>query len=88
MSYDVWLEADLGGPESIQIDDNVNHTSNTVQMWREAGCDLSEQHGREARVVIPLLRAAIADISARRDFLQRILKLCERAPLAKLVVSQ
>ena len=64
MSYDVWLEADLGGPEPVTIDSNINHTSNTSQMWRDAGADIAEMHGKTASECLPDLQAAIADISA------------------------
>ena len=43
MSYDVWMEANLGGPSPYTIDPGINHTSNTSGMWREAGCDLDRK---------------------------------------------
>lgn len=37
MSYDIWLEADLGGPEPIVIGNlDWNYTSNCAPMWRKA----------------------------------------------------
>jgi hypothetical protein len=47
MSYDIWLEADLGGPEPLHLD-SWNYTSNCAAMWRAAGADLSEFHDRPA----------------------------------------
>lgn len=61
MSYDIWLEADLGGPEPSQIlHDHWNCTSNVAPMWRRAGADLADFHGRTAGECRPLLAAAIA----------------------------
>lgn len=61
MSYDVWLTIDTGGREPVSVWE-ANHTSNTAAMWRKAGCDLAELHGREATDVAPLARAAIRAI--------------------------
>jgi hypothetical protein len=38
MSYDIWLEADLGGTEPVRTDalDHWNYTSNVAPMWRKA----------------------------------------------------
>lgn len=46
MSYDVYLMADTGG-EPFPVWDR-NHTSNTSSMWRAAGCDIAEFHGKKA----------------------------------------
>lgn len=58
MSYDIHLEADLGGPTTLAIGD-WNCTSNLARMWREAGADLAEFHGKLASECIPLLKLAI-----------------------------
>ena len=63
MSYDIWLSADLGGPEPITFGD-WNYTSNCGPMWRLAGADLAEYGGKPASECIPSLRAAIADMEA------------------------
>jgi hypothetical protein len=37
VSYDIWLEADLGGPEPAKVGNlHWNYTSNVAPMWREA----------------------------------------------------
>ncbi len=37
MSYDIWLEADLGGTHPVQVGDlDWNYTSNVAPMWRKA----------------------------------------------------
>lgn len=38
MSYDIWLEVDVGGPELAEIDvlPHWNYTSNVAPMWRKA----------------------------------------------------
>ncbi len=64
MSYDIYLEIDTGGPEPAVIDNNHNMTSNVAPMWRRAGADLADFHGKPAADCIPLLRAAIADMKA------------------------
>ena len=51
MSYDVSLkiEVDTGGPAKPVITlFDTNMTSNVAPMWRMAGCDLAEYHGRMA----------------------------------------
>lgn len=62
MSYDIYLQIDTGGPEPALITDGRNMTSNVAPMWRLAGADLAEFHGRTAADCLPLLRAAIADM--------------------------
>lgn len=59
MSYDVSLYIETGGPEPVCLTDR-NQTSNVACMWRHAGADLAEFHGRTASDVLPVLRAAIA----------------------------
>jgi len=59
MSYDIWLKADLGGSESATVWDGWNYTSNCGPMWRAAGADLAEFHGKYAGDCAPILRAAI-----------------------------
>ena len=39
-----------------------NYTSNMSAVWRAAGADLAEFHGKFASECVPVLRAAIADI--------------------------
>lgn len=37
MSYDIWLEADLGGEDSVRVGNlDWNYTSNCAPMWRTA----------------------------------------------------
>lgn len=60
MSYNVWLEADLGGPEMTRITyDSWNYTSNCAPMWRAAGLDLGECYGLDAGVVAESIGAAL-----------------------------
>lgn len=61
MSYDIGLSADLGGPEPIHFGD-WNYTSNCARMWRLAGADLADFHGKTAEECIPRLRRAIEDM--------------------------
>ncbi len=62
MSYDVWLVIDTGGPQPVEVTVGRNMTSNVGPMWRLAGADLAEFHGRIAGDVLPLLDAAITDM--------------------------
>lgn len=64
MSYDIWLDADLGGDEPTTVWDCWNYTSNCGRMWRLAGADLAEFHGKRAGDCAPILAAAIADMKA------------------------
>jgi hypothetical protein len=64
MSYDIWLEADLGGPERIAVGTSWNYTSNCSAMWRKAGADLAEFHGKTAAECAPVLAAGIAALKA------------------------
>lgn len=63
MSYDVWLEAELGGDEPVTWG-NWNYTSNCGPMWRAAGADLAEFHGKNADECAEVLRRAIAEMRA------------------------
>lgn len=65
MSYDVYLAIDTGGDEPVDVFDR-NHTSNTSNMWRKAGCDIAEFDGKTAPVFEEALRPAIAEILANR----------------------
>lgn len=67
MSYDIWLEADLGGDKPITIDWGLNHTSNTSRMWSEAGADLAEMDGKLAGDCIAALETAISDLQGRPE---------------------
>jgi hypothetical protein len=64
MSYDLYLEADLGGPEPSQVGDlDWNYTSNCAPMWRLAMPEsdgLAGMHGMSAGVAANVLRAGIA----------------------------
>jgi hypothetical protein len=64
MSYDVWLEIDTGGPEPARIlgADFWNYTSNCAPMWRAAGANLAEFHGKPAGECSPLLKQAVVDM--------------------------
>lgn len=64
MSYDVYLTADLGGPEPVTVFSDWNYTSNCGPMWRAAGADLAEFHDRAAGECAPLLRAAVELLKA------------------------
>lgn len=64
MSYDIWLEIDTGGPEKATVWDDFNFTSNVSPMWRAAGVDLAEHHGKKAGDVAPELEAAIKELEA------------------------
>jgi hypothetical protein len=66
MSYDIWLQVDTGGPEPLTTGD-WNFTSNVSRMWRAAGADLAEFHGKSAAECAPVLRSAIAVLEADPD---------------------
>lgn len=64
MSYDIWLEADVGGPEPVRVDalDHWNYTSNVVPMWRIAMPEtngLAGMDGMEADEAAKVLRLGI-----------------------------
>jgi hypothetical protein len=63
MSYDVSLEADLGGPEPVRVGDlDANYTYNCGGMLGEAtgGLWLSDMTGWDAAAVAVTLRDALA----------------------------
>jgi hypothetical protein len=64
MSYDVWLTADLGGPDPVHVFPSWNYTSNGADMWRAAGADLNDFEGRTAGECATILRAALATLVA------------------------
>lgn len=63
MSYDVYLEIDTG-KAMVEVWWR-NHTSNTVQMWREAGVDLAYYDGKSAALLEVPLGIAIANMKER-----------------------
>jgi len=77
VSYDIWLEVNVGGDEPMTLDAALphwNYTSNMAPAWRTAGADLAKFHGKKAGDCLPALEAAIetmkanlADYSARFD---------------------
>lgn len=65
MSYDVSLMAETGG-EAVQVWDR-NHTSNTSAMWRAAGCDIAEFHGRKPHYLGSAAAHAFTEIYLNRE---------------------
>jgi len=59
VSYDIDLTVDTGGPEPACVGRGWNYTSNCARMWRLAGADLAEFHGKPAADCLPILVAAI-----------------------------
>lgn len=66
MSYDVSLTIDTGAPEATVVYSR-NHTSNTAQMWREAGCDIAAFDGMPAPEFAASLGPAIEKMKAEPD---------------------
>lgn len=66
MSYDIYLTIDTGGPEPAYLTD-WNFTSNVSPMWRAAGTDLAEHHGKKAGDLIDELGEAIGELKAQPD---------------------
>lgn len=68
MSYDIWLEADMGGPERVAIGSlDWNYTSNVAPMWRKAMPDtegLAGFDGMRAKHALPILECGIAAMEA------------------------
>lgn len=68
MSYDIWLEADLGGESPVNIGTlDWNYTSNCSPMWREAMPEtdgLSGMVGMEAGEALKTLREGIKRMEA------------------------
>lgn len=64
MSYDIWLSIDTGGPEPAYVGKDWNYTSNCGPMWRAAGADLADFHGKTAGECLPILEKAIAELRA------------------------
>lgn len=71
MSYDIWLEADLGGEERARVGDlDWNYTSNCAPMWGKAMPDtkgLREFHGMKAGDALVHLERGIAAMEAAPD---------------------
>lgn len=63
MSYDIGLTIDTGGVEPATVYDDWNYTSNCAAMWRAAGADLAEFHGKTAGECLPILDAAIEELA-------------------------
>lgn len=61
MSYDIWMVADLGGPEPVAIGDSVNHTYNCSAMFRLAlgGKGVNDLERQTGRDMLPRLKSGI-----------------------------
>jgi hypothetical protein len=64
MSYDICLEIDTGGDEPAPVADCGNMTSNVAPVWRHAGADLAEFHGRRAGDCLGELGEALRRLKA------------------------
>jgi hypothetical protein len=68
MSYDIWLEADLGGTGAISVGTlDWNYTSNCARMWRQAMPEtdgLAGMHGMLAGDAAKVLRNGITHMTA------------------------
>jgi hypothetical protein len=60
VSYDVWLSPSADEPYAEGSTEWLNYTSNVAPMWRAAGVDLAECHGRPAAQVAEGLMGALA----------------------------
>ena len=60
MSYDVWMTIDTGGPDPAEVYSAGNMTSNVAPMWRHAGADVAEMHGKTGAECIPILEAGLS----------------------------
>lgn len=67
MSYDVWLEVDLGGAEPHVVGGTINHTSNTAPMWRLAGAEIADMDGKLAGECTPALEHAVTELTTRPE---------------------
>lgn len=67
MSYDIYLTIDTGGESPAYVGRDWNYTSNCGPMWRAAGAELAEFHGKPASECIPVLQAAITELEANPE---------------------
>lgn len=70
MSLDICLQADVGGPELVEVDGcDWNMTHNVTPMWRLAGVyeSLYESKGQLAGEHIEKLRAGVNHMKANPD---------------------
>lgn len=66
MSYDITLTLITNDFVGNQVETEVfwrNHTSNTAAMWREAGVDFHNYHGRPASEMVSVLDSAVTHIT-------------------------
>ena len=77
MSYDVWMEADLGGPRPVRLNIlSENYTSNVSPMWFESlgGRSLGvliEQNTYAEGLIEPLTKA-VADMQDRPEHYKKM----------------
>lgn len=64
MSYDVDLVIRTGGEDLASVGWGWNYTSNCSPMWREAGANLADFHGKLASDCLPVLQSAIQTLRA------------------------
>lgn len=68
MSYDIWLEADIGDGKRLPLAAlDWNYTSNCGPMWRAAGADLADFDMLPAGECTADLRSAINNMLADPD---------------------
>lgn len=70
MSYDIYIEADLGGDEPVDLGFDFNYTSNVAPMWRQAMPDtngLAGFHGMLASEAAVVLEEGIRKMDADPD---------------------
>lgn len=69
MSYDVSLMVNTGTTNEPNWHEVFwwNYTTNCARMWREAGAELAEMHGKPTSECAPVLAAAIEKMKADPD---------------------
>lgn len=73
MSYDIWLEVDMGGSEPATLGMlDWNYTSNCASMWNLAGANLGEFEGKRAGDCAVALQEALAVMEANPETFRKM----------------
>jgi hypothetical protein len=61
MSWDFYMDVDVGGPEPLSVQDGINYTTNVSGMYKAAmgGGGIRQLAGKTGRECLAILRLAI-----------------------------
>ena len=65
MSWDFYMEADLGGPHMVEVKEGLNYTYNVAPMYNKAiEGGIRKLEGKKGKECIPILKKCIENMKA------------------------